>query len=347
MELNRYYSFEKFINLIFVSRFFNEIVRKYDIHYNQYHSSLVKRDQINFYHLISFLYYSFRHYFTVISKIKKPQVLGTSDFKINCPFCLSHYENLEKLSIKWAIFFESQKNNFSNMFNVCFEIDKTHCKYLFRRIKINYNTVNGSNGFDLNNYLLENIKALNNSDIEYKGILYSFRKESPDKQFQYYLQFIQNLIYDFKFGNKKLFVLPFAVGTNLLRPNHWSIFLIDFYTLKIFFYNSLAKEKQLCKTFTYLLIDSLKKELNLDFSFIKNNKQQQTENKLCAIFVTDFAIQMLKVSHHERENFFQKNYNCFFNRDRLIEKDQNKYIEPLLDYMYETNEGAIIRFLKI
>jgi len=329
MEKKDFYSYNKFIKKIYSSSFYSQILSKYDI--NGRHTKLDLNKQLEFYHLLSFIFNSYVDYFNNWNGNQKDFEKIKVFLNLKCNFCEKDVPDHVLLN-RWATFFVMAKKEFCNMFNNYFEIDLTHCQVVMNKIKIHYYSSMGASAIDLSELLMENIKSLRNSEIEFKGIVY--------KNEENYLNLIDNIIYDHKFYHKNLFVMVYSTAVPI-KPVHWCCILIDFNSLIIYFYNSLAIKEQICSSFIEKFLGSTKEKCKLDFTFITNQARQQYHNILCGVFVTDFAMRMLNCDSN-REDFFQKTFNITVNNDILIEKNKNKYF-----YEYSSiKTNACTRFLK-
>jgi hypothetical protein len=179
------------------------------------------------------------------------------------------------------------------------------------------------------------------NEVEYKGILYSHEKEKEN--LHVYNKLICNIFNDYYFYSKKIFVIAYATGSSVISPEHWCMLFIDFGLKKIFFYNSLVDEDQLCRKFITLFFNK-SKNFGLDFKLYYNLAKQQFKNKLCGLFATDFAMMMLKCEASKRQELFESTFNKNGNFDKHIEKKQEYYIG--VDKK-ASKSNALYRFTKL
>ena len=97
---------------------------------------------------------------------------------------------------------------------------------ILNRVKNPFYPFDGTSGFDLDFFLYDNIKWLNLTDVEYKGILYSHEKQKSD--LHVYQRFISNIFNDYYFAHKKIFIIAYATGQSVLKPEDWYMIFVDF-----------------------------------------------------------------------------------------------------------------------
>lgn len=238
-----------------------------------------------------------------------------------CIFCSKNYidDIMAIVSIK--------KPSLIILINSFFQIPLKNIKEFFTIIKINTNTKDGTYSFDLNLMILDNIKLnlLKKSYykyFEYIGIIYD---KSSEQNISEYAETIASI---YKFDNLKNFGLIHSVGEPK-NPEHWCAIYINLNKNLFFFYNSLAKEKQLSKKL-YSILNPL---YNNNLMFITNNNRQQFKNNLCGIFATNFLFKMFEYdienslsNNNYLIDFFNREFNFEQNMDDFFDQKQNDFV---------------------
>ena len=314
---NNYYSAEGMCNKILKSEFSIHLFKKFDpsqIHYNL--GMAIKEsttNRIDFLHFISFLFNS-----TYMCVKKRSQYM-------ECPFCtIDHSDTLLSLVHQWSVFLQFFKKEFVSFLNSFFQVDLVHAQIVLTRLKSHIETSDGTTGMDVNQFILEEIKRINRNNVSYRGIVYGTNNNGEEQLF-----LAENIVFDYKNLGKTIFILPYSVNS-VYNPQHWCVIMVDFTTMSIFFYNSLAKRRQTPNSFLQFLKVCIQKETHLSLTICVNTVRHQKDGKLCGIYITEFTSKMIQCEDDKRVDLFW----AYFNEqesldDSMMEKYQLKFISEL------------------